>query len=59
MPEGMEYRVIGDSQWEQLENKLNRLAAEGFRPILMSSVTTPTGVKITVILEHAVIARAS
>ena len=48
----MEYRVITDNQNENLQNRLNQLADEGFKPILMSSVGTAAGVFTTVILER-------
>ena len=54
MPQTTEYRVTGDTQWEQLQTKLNQLASEGFKPILMSSVTTQLGVITTVVLERIV-----
>ncbi|HMD07922.1 MAG TPA: hypothetical protein VKH63_10340 [Candidatus Acidoferrum sp.] len=53
MAEEMEYRVIGDTQYEQMERKLNKSAAERYRPILVAAVAVPTGVQTTVILEHA------
>jgi hypothetical protein len=40
----MQYRVISDNQIENLQTRLNQLANEGFRPILMSSVATAAGV---------------
>jgi hypothetical protein len=49
----MEYRVIGGTQYDYLQTQLNTLTGQGFRPILITSCTTPTGVSITVIMERA------
>ena len=47
---GMEYRVVYATEYSQLQTKLDELAPQGFRPILMSSSATGG---TTVILERA------
>ena len=50
----MEYRVIGGTQYDHLQTQLNTLTGQDFRPILITSCATPTGVSITVIMERPI-----
>lgn len=54
MPAKAEYFVF-EGQSAQLQVKLNELANEDYRPILMSSVTTNFGIVITVILQRILV----
>jgi len=47
-----EYKVLQENNATKLGAELNGLAAQGWQPILMTSVSSRPGVITTVILEH-------
>jgi hypothetical protein len=51
MPGGAQY-VVFYGNLGDLRKKLEEMAPQGYRPILMSTLDTSAGVYYTVILEH-------
>jgi hypothetical protein len=54
MPAEAEYFVF-EGPYTQLQVKLDELAGQGYRPILMSSFATGIGIITTVILQHTLV----
>jgi hypothetical protein len=52
MPQRTEYKIITGTA-PQLQGELSALATQGWKPILMSSTPTQSGVvAVTIVLEH-------
>ena len=52
MPQTSEFQIIQSNTAAKLQPELAKLAAQGFRPIFLSSASDRVGVITTVILEH-------
>ena len=50
MPKKSEFQIISGNQ-DQVQTHLNQLAAQNWRPILMTAVNAPAGITVFVILE--------
>jgi uncharacterized membrane protein YdcZ (DUF606 family) len=50
MPQKSEFQIISGNQ-AKVQAQLNQLAAQNWRPILMTAVNSPAGTTVFVILE--------
>jgi len=50
MPQKSEFQIISGDQ-TKVQAQLNQLAAQNWRPILMTAINAPAGVTVFVILE--------